>query len=689
AEQGVSSYQLRVEGEGNDPVPENNRARLLVGVRGARPVLCVDTSGASGLPPLLAEGGLDIQTATPSQCDWTLEGLAGYAAVVLENTPASAIGHVGMENLAAWVSQSGGGLMFTGGKDSYGPGGYFKSPLDPIMPVSMELRREHRKLSLAVVVALDRSGSMAMTVPGGRAKMDLANLATAEVVDMLGPLDQFGCLAVDSTPHEIVALRDVTDRNAIRREVLRIDSGGGGIFVHEALSAATRMIASATAGTRHIILFADAADSERPGNYKKLVEDCVKAGITISVVGLGSETDRDAPLLKDIARRAGGQCMFTNIAQELPRLFAQDMFLVARSAFLEDPVGVRPTGGLMTITRQPFGDFPNIGGYNLCYPRPNANLALVSVDEYEAPVLATWQAGLGRVSCYAGEADGEYTGPIASWDQTGDFFTSLARWTAGEAQGLGDGVVATQELRNGVCRIELHLDPARETPPFSRLPELSLLAARPGETAATSNAPMRWSSADTLVGEIPLSGSETLLATISAPELGNATLAPVCLPYSPEYLPRKPGRGEAALEQLASSTAGRARLNLADIWNAIPWKPRLIPLSSYLLLAAVAIFLLEIIQRRTRVLSVRWLRTSVPRPIQAARRRAASTLQRRTRRRVEPRPGEPDSPAAEPPASAGHETPAEGDRREEAGDDSMLDALSHARQRAQNRTGRH
>ena len=232
-----------------------------------------------------------------------------------------------MTNLAAWVSQSGGGLMLTGGKDSYGPGGYYKSPLAPIMPVSMELRREHRKLSLAIVVALDRSGSMACPVPGGRAKIDLADLATAEVVNMLGPTDQFGCLAVDSIPHEIVPLSDVVDKGAMRSKILRIDSAGGGIFIYEALAAAAQMILPAKSGTKHIILFSDAADAEEPGDYKPLVAKCVKAGITISVVGLGTEKDCDAELLKDIARRGGGQCMFTNVAQELPRLFAQDTFL--------------------------------------------------------------------------------------------------------------------------------------------------------------------------------------------------------------------------------------------------------------------------------------------------------------------------------------------------------------------------
>ncbi|MBN1395834.1 MAG: VWA domain-containing protein [Pirellulales bacterium] len=676
---GVREYLLRVQKQGTDPAPENNRARLLVGVRGAKPVLCVNPSGDSGLAALLAKGGIDVRSKPASQCNWTLEELAGYSAVLLENTPANLIGHVGMENLAAWVSQSGGGLMLSGGKNSYGPGGYYKSPLEPILPVSMELRREHRKLQLAIVVALDRSGSMAMTVPGGRQKMDLANLATAEVVEMLGPTDQFGCLAVDSAAHEIVPLADVTDPSAMRSKILRIDSMGGGIFVYEALSNAVRMVLKAKAGTKHIILFADAADSEEPGDYKALAEKCAKAGVTISVVGLGTEKDCDAGLLKDVARRGGGQCMFTNVAQELPRLFAQDTFLVARSAFLQDPVRVRSTGGLLSITRKPLGEFPKIGGYNLCYLRPGANLAVVAEDEYKAPVLGSWQAGLGRVLCYTGEADGQYTGPIADWQHAGDFFASLARWAAGKSQELGRDVAATQELGGGVCRIELHLDPERESPPFASLPELTLLSARPGETAATKKIGMNWATADSLLAEITLTGSETILATIAAPELGQTTLAPVCLPYSPEHLPPEPGRGVEALKRLARATGGRERLNLGDVWKDIPKITRHVSLAPYLLLLTVSIFLLEVIQRRTGILSIRLRRRSGDqRPAEEkTARRFASILKGKTKSK------RPVAPAARetPPATA-KAAPS----KEESGAEGIADALSRARQRARKRT---
>jgi Mg-chelatase subunit ChlD len=685
--QGVAEYSLHVTGTGPDPVPENNTARLLVGVRAAKPLLCVTPSGPSGLSALLAKGGIKVKTVSAAQCNWSLEELAGCSGVLLENTPASLVGHVGMENLAAWVMRSGGGLMITGGRDSYGPGGYYKSPLEPIMPVSMEMRREQRKLSVAIVVALDRSGSMAMPAEGGRAKIDLADLATAEVIDMLNANDQFGCIAVDTIPHTIVPLSDVTDKAAMRAPVLRIDSSGGGIYIYVALAEAARIIAPAKAGTKHIVLFSDAADAEEPGDYKTLVAKIAKAGITISVVGLGTEKDCDAELLKDIARRGGGQCMFTNIAKELPRLFAQDTFLIARSAFLEDPVAIRSTGGLSAITRQALGEFPKIGGYNLCYLRPNANMAVVSSDENQAPVLAAWQAGLGRVLCYTGEADGKYTGAIGGWKNAGEFFTSLARWTAGKPGELRRGAVPTQEMRNGVCRVELHLDPARQTNPFTSLPSLTTLFARPGETAVAKSTVMQWSSADTLLGEIPLTGSQTALPTIDAPGLGQATLTPACLPYSPEYRPPDANEGARALERLARATGGIERLNLADVWKDIPRQPRFISAAPYLLLAAVVVFLLEVIERRTALLSSFWFRLRLPRFRSRARSQpvpAAAGQPAASRATVLTAGPAAESPA-EPPAMP---APPATEPKKESADTGMLDALAHAQQRARKRTER-
>ena len=72
---------------------------------------------------------------------------------------------------------------------------------------------------------------MSMTVGGGRTKMHLANLATVEVLDMLSPMDEFGVVAVDSSPHIIANLAQVENQSHVRGKILRIGSQGGGIFV--------------------------------------------------------------------------------------------------------------------------------------------------------------------------------------------------------------------------------------------------------------------------------------------------------------------------------------------------------------------------------------------------------------------------------------------------------------------------
>ena len=352
---GTQAYRLTVSGSPGDPVQENNKARILVGVRGPRPLLHVTTAANSGLARLLRAGGLELKVARPEECRWTLEELSRYSAVLLENVPAEKIGVPGMETLAAWVKATGSGLMVTGGRQAYGPGGYYRSPLEPVLPVSMELRNEHRKLALSLVVALDRSGSMSMPLPGGRVKMDLANAGTVQVIDLLGPMDEIGVLAVDTVAHTVAPLGRVADKGELRRKVLGIQSMGGGIYVYEALSNAARMLVDARSATKHIILFADAADAVMPGDYKELLRKCAAAGITVSAIGLGTERDKDADLLKDIARRGKGRCFFTDRPEDLPRLFAQDTFVVARSTFIDEATPVKATAGLGTLTAATFG----------------------------------------------------------------------------------------------------------------------------------------------------------------------------------------------------------------------------------------------------------------------------------------------------------------------------------------------
>ena len=689
---GVNEYNLTIQGPKDDPIPENNSARALVGVEGAKPVLIVSSAGdSSGLVKLLRGGGVEVVGKLPTECDWSLEALSQFSAVIVENVPAGQIGMTGMETLASWVENTGSGLAMTGGQKSYGPGGYFKSPLERVLPISMEMRREHRKLSVAVVVALDRSGSMAMSAGGGREKIDLADLGTVQVLDLLSPMDEIGVFAVDTTAHEIVPLDTVEHNAGYRSKILAIDSEGGGIYIYEALVASARMISTAHAQTKHIILFSDAADAEQSAHYEDIVAKLRDAGVTVSVVGLGTEHDCDANMLKDLARRGGGECYFSDNPDEIPRIFAQDTFTIARSTFIDQPTPFSMTAGYSLLGAQLNAAPPSLGGYNLCYIRPTANLAAVTGDEYKAPVVASWNAGNGRVLCYLGEADGKYSGDFAKWNQTGEFYATLARWVAGKHEPLPDDMLLTQEIRDGVCFVQLHLDPERKTDPFSHLPRVKILHGQTGHAPAKETISLGWKNADLLEAAIPIAGRETLLNTVEISGQQPVTLPPVCLPYSPEFAPDQPGRGEAALAQIATTTGGKERVEIPKMWDELPVKSRYVELAPWLLVAAAILFLLEVFERRTGWL-LRWfgrksnvdavLTETTEEEKSATREPVLPWLTRKKKakenlpgRRVNPMVFTPVSPASPKPAAPKPAVP-----------ESAIDALRKARERAQRRT---
>ena len=675
---GTLAYTLTVAAAGKDPIPENNRARILVGVRGAKPLLVVSQTG--GLASLLARGGVDVDPRDPSKADWSLESLSGHSAVVLENLPASFVGKSGMETLAAWMRESGGGLLMTGGPASFGAGGWFKSPIDPVLPVSMELRREHRKFALAIVVALDRSGSMAVGVGGGRTKMDLANEASVQVLDILSPVDEFGVVAVDSAPHHVADLRPVSEHEGVRQKILSIQSQGGGIYVYEALAYATRMLMGARAETRHVILFADAADAEEPGDYRELLRKARLANMTVSVIGLGTATDTDAELLRDVARRGGGQVYFTSDPGELPRIFAQDTMIVARSTLVDTPSEVAMTGGMLSIAGRAFTGAPAIGGYNLTYLKDGALLAGVTRDDQAAPLVASWQVGLGRAAVWTGEVDGKHTGTIASWPLYGELLASLGRWSAGDQSALPPGMAVTQTLRGGVDRIELQLDPD-DPPSLAELPELVVLRGEPGKPPKSEKHPVRWVDAETLAAEVAVEGSETVLATLVLPGGGATALTPVTLPYSPEFAPASPEEGAATLARLARITGGRERASPAEIWRDLPRLPQLIDLRSWLVLAAMLLLLLEILERRTGALSLTAAAMKLRRaPREAAHRDVREAAATGEAPRATMPPASTTASPTPPPASAAPPAPP-------ASPTALGDALKRARQRAKDRTG--
>jgi hypothetical protein len=511
------------------------------------------------------------------------------------------------------------------------------------------------------------------------------------VLDLLSPMDEIGVFAVDTVPHEIVPLDTVEHNLGYRSKILAIGSEGGGIYIYEALVASARMIQGAKAQTKHIILFSDAADAEQSMHYEEIVGKLRDADVTVSVVGLGTEHDCDANMLKDLARRGGGECYFSDNPDEIPRIFAQDTFTIARSTFIDQPTPFEITAGYSILGAQPASAPPSLGGYNLCYLRPQANLAAVTSDEYKAPVVASWNAGNGRVLCYLGESDGKFSGDFAKWNQAGEFYATLARWVAGKPQPLPDEMLLTQEIRDGVCFVQLHLDPERKAEPFSNLPRVKILHGLPGAPPAEAIAPLQWKNADLLEAAIPIAGRETVLNTVDIFGQQPVTLPPVCLPYSPEFAPDQPGRGAAALAQIATTTGGKERIEIPNIWSDLPIRSRYVELAPWLLVFSAILFLLEVLERRTGWVSRLFGRKPASVPVET---KVAEILKEKPALmpafpwliRKSAQPSTASAKARKKTTASAPTTPAEPVPEKPVSTESTFDALRKARERAHRRT---
>lgn len=434
----------------------NNRMERWVEVQGGAAVLWITRYQPDPAAQALRDRMVPVRVVT-NGLELTATSLAGVRAVVINDVPAHLVASDFMKALPFFVEEQGGGLMMLGGEQSFGAGGYFESPIDPLLPVSMELKVEQRKLMVAMAVVLDRSGSMAVPVAPGVAKMDLANEGVATLIGLLGQMDQVSVHAVDTAAEVVVPLTSVgAAQQALMARVRRIRSAGGGIAVNEGLKAGWQVLQQAPWGKRHLILFADAADAEQPGNYRQILEQMTDQGATVSVIGLGTRGDQDAALLEEIAELGQGRAYFCENATDLPKFFAQETVAVARSAFLKNAVTLQETGRWREVADGTMAWPKQCDGYNLSYAREGSMVCLLSGDEYAAPLLATARRGLGRSVAVSFPLAGECSTTVRSWVQHGDLVLTLTRWLLGSDS--PPGISFHQQLSGTELTVDLRYD---------------------------------------------------------------------------------------------------------------------------------------------------------------------------------------------------------------------------------------
>ena len=143
-----------------DTFPQNNQNGAIVTVGAAPSLLVIAPEIELGeyFAKALKVQNLEAKVIAPKDAPTSIDKWLVYDAVVLMNMPAIALATDQQEALEQYVEVHGRGLLMLGGENSFGPGGYYETPLERLSPLSS--RVPHDRPQVAMVFVLDRSGSM-------------------------------------------------------------------------------------------------------------------------------------------------------------------------------------------------------------------------------------------------------------------------------------------------------------------------------------------------------------------------------------------------------------------------------------------------------------------------------------------------------------------------------------------------
>ncbi|HED53345.1 MAG TPA: VWA domain-containing protein [Phycisphaerales bacterium] len=594
---------------------------------GAGSYLIVDGVGKgdpNGKGALLARAlertGADVRLIASDAMPADLLGFQSHDLVILQNVPADAVSEESQHALAAHVRDMGGGLIMVGGPYSFGSGGWAGTPIEPMLPVRLDLAERLVERRTAIVLVLDGSGSMSSPVGGSfKSQQEIANAAAAAAARSLGSTDLVGVIRFSSSATWVRELGPNDDTDATTEAIQSISSGGG-TNIPPALVMAGDALRDVKAAVKHIIVLSDGRSSGE-AVLPELCQRLADEGINVSTISVGDAADTQTMFA--MAQRGGGVHYPVTNPNVLPRVFVRAVRLVRDPLIKEGefiPVAL-PTGSPALTGLE---EIRPLEGLVLTRFREEPTVTNALATPEGEPVLSHWSAGLGRVAAFTSDAS-TWAAPWLRWSGYDVFWSQLARLTARPP--AGRGFELTTDIETGRLRIRLSafdsqgepidglLTPAVVYAPDGTKVNITLEQVAPGEYAGSAPA---MQSGNYIAVIKPRNGTKAL-----PPVLGGATQA-----SSIEY--RALRSNTALLERIATVTGGKVlafdSVSAADLYNRERIEPRLAESSLWrvLLVLSIITMLLDVATRR--IAWDRYLMFRRPALAQASERSAHQTL---------------------------------------------------------------
>lgn len=425
----MESLRVQVKAEG-DGCEENDSYNAFSVVESPPKVLVIsdrntDVTNFSGV---LTAAGCDYSTVSAFNAPATIQDMLTYKAIVLVDTYIDDLPQGFLENLEAYVKDYGCGFICCGGEDSFALGGYRDTVIETVLPVDMELRNMNEAPSMAMVMVVDHSGSMTGEMTGqGGSNLDVAIKAVNVAVDNLRDKDQVGVLTFDDDYSWQVEITTADARQSIKESVKKIEAGGG-TTIKPALFEAYDKIAKSNAAVKHVVLLTDGMGETT--YYQDVINDFMNSGITLSTVAVGEGSDRQ--LLKNLAEECGGRYYYSDLASDIPKIFAREVFLGGDSFLKNGEFALSVRTG-HELTKNVFSEgWPYVYGYVAATPKASSS-SVIAVAGKDDPILTVWQYGLGRAVAWNSDVTGEWSAAFEGKEDYVQLWKRIIDYSAGNA----------------------------------------------------------------------------------------------------------------------------------------------------------------------------------------------------------------------------------------------------------------
>ncbi len=417
---GLHELCLRVETDGeSDTLTQNNTVYAYAYIDIAAQVLLVDGTGteAAAARDILSED-CTVTVISPGQFPRSLDDLKTYSEVILMNVSMLDLPDGADELLNTYVYDFGGGLLTTGGRNTYTLGCMAGTRFDDMLPIDMDDDDTH---VLELMIVMDRSISMEEPVAGtDLRRIDLAKQGAIDCCNTLKDSDFIGIITFCAITQMQWSLTPATNRNAVIRSIEAIDTYPATLYYKAFSLAQTELFASKNrADKQHIIFISDGDPQDR--GYLDIVRSMASRGITVSVIGISPDRTVQKKL-SAIAEAGNGRCYFVTKESMLPDIMRMETLISQRELINEGTVQPQYKDYSPVITG--IDRLPALEGYIGVGVKPEAKAVYtVGAD----PIYAEWQYGAGKVGSFMSDLGGDWSKTFAEAENGQRFLRNTVR----------------------------------------------------------------------------------------------------------------------------------------------------------------------------------------------------------------------------------------------------------------------